>query len=224
MKVTEFKLLPSDIPEIVEAANFVIAIEADALISVSDIVPSRIIVPVTVPVSPVVIIVPVVAGRVIVLVPAVAAGCRVIVPEVDPGIATLLIPVKSKFAEALFKATDVVPILRDEFPSTPLGTVPVRLSAVNDVNEEPDPENEVAVNNPVDGLNVNLVDETFSVVNEPEVNEVNVRYLVAFVVVSSDTVILPEPALLQEVPVPVEVNTCPLVPEAPDESYNTPVD
>jgi hypothetical protein len=74
------------------------------------IVPSAIIVLVTVPVSPVVITVPLVAGRVIVVVPAVAAGCSVTVPDVEPGRATLEIPVRARFAEERFSATWVVPI------------------------------------------------------------------------------------------------------------------
>ena len=41
------------------------------------------------------------------------------------------------------------------------------------------------VRSPVDGLNVNFVDETFSVDIEPLVALVNVTYLVEFVVVSS---------------------------------------
>jgi hypothetical protein len=48
------------------------------------IVPSAIIVDVTVPVSPVVITVPVVAGRVIVVVPAAAEARRFVEPEVEP--------------------------------------------------------------------------------------------------------------------------------------------
>ena len=52
----------------------------------------------------------------------------------------------------------------------------------------------VDVNAPVDGLNVNLVLETFSDVIVPVVALVNVKYLVAFVVVSSEMVKPPEPA------------------------------
>jgi hypothetical protein len=66
---------------------------------------------VTVPVSPVVIAVPVVAGRVnTVLVPATAAGITWTLPEVAPGRVTLKMPVKFKLAEALLRATDVVPM------------------------------------------------------------------------------------------------------------------
>ena len=76
-------------------ASLLTAIEALALISAFTIVPSNIIVLVTVPVSPLVITVPVVAGNVIVFVPATAVGCKVIVPLVPPGNATLLIPVNA---------------------------------------------------------------------------------------------------------------------------------
>lgn len=66
---------PSVTPEIVEAANLDTAIAAEALMSALTIVPSAIIVLVTVPVSPEVITVPVVAGIVkTVPMPAVAAG------------------------------------------------------------------------------------------------------------------------------------------------------
>jgi hypothetical protein len=65
---------------------------------------------VTVPVSAVVITVPVTAGRVMVLEPATAIGCRTMVPEVAPGRVTLEIPVRARFAEARFRATEVVPI------------------------------------------------------------------------------------------------------------------
>jgi hypothetical protein len=42
---------------------------------------------------------------------------------------------------------------------------------------------------PVEGLKVNLVEDTFCAVTEPEVASVKVRYLVAFVEVSSVTAI-----------------------------------
>ena len=79
-----FRLLPSDTPEIVDAANLVIAIAAAELMSALTIVLSAIIVEVTVPVSPVVTTVPVVAGRVIVVVPAAAEAFKTVVPEVEP--------------------------------------------------------------------------------------------------------------------------------------------
>jgi hypothetical protein len=60
------------------------AIAALVEISALAIVPSRIIVDVTVPVSPVVTAVPVTAGRVIVVVPAVAFALRTVVPDVEP--------------------------------------------------------------------------------------------------------------------------------------------
>ena len=65
--VSAFKLLPSVTPEIVEAASLDTAIAAEALISAFRIVPSKIMVDVTVPVSPVVIIVPSIFGKLIVL-------------------------------------------------------------------------------------------------------------------------------------------------------------
>jgi hypothetical protein len=65
--VRVFKLLPNVIPEIVDAANLDTAIAADALMSPLTIVPSAIIVDVTVPESPVVTMVPVVSGNVNVL-------------------------------------------------------------------------------------------------------------------------------------------------------------
>ena len=138
--VRVFKLLPSVIPEIVDAANLDTAIAADALMSPLTIVPSAIIVDVTVPESPVVTTVPVVAGNVIVVVPAVAAGWSVTVPDVAPGIAILVIPVNARFAEALFSTIEVVPTNSVELPKTPEGIVPVKLPAGKLVNAAPDPE------------------------------------------------------------------------------------
>ena len=56
------------------------------------------------------------------------------------------------------------------------------------------PTNVVELNVPEEGLNVNLVEATFSDVIVPELALVNVRNLVAFVVVSSVTV-RPAPAV-----------------------------
>jgi hypothetical protein len=56
------------------------------------------------------------------------------------------------------------------------------------------PENPVDANIPVDGLNVNLVLETFSDVIVPVVALVNVKYRAAFVVVSSEIVKPPDAA------------------------------
>jgi hypothetical protein len=67
---------------------------------------------VTVPVSPEVINIPEVAGIVSVVAPATADGTNVTVPEVDPGKTIDKIPVKAWLADALFKATAVVPIKR----------------------------------------------------------------------------------------------------------------
>ena len=92
----------------------------------------------TVPLSPVVTTVPVVAGSVMVVVPAVAAGWTVTVPDVAPGKATLLIPVKAKFEEALFKATAVVPTYKEELPRTTDGIVPDKFPAVIFVKLAPD--------------------------------------------------------------------------------------
>lgn len=113
------------LPAVLMVASLVSAIAADALMSALTMVPSAIIVLVTVPLSPVVMTVPVVAGSVIVVVPAAAAGCSVKVPDVEPGIATLLIPVRPWLAEARFNATDVVPTNSEELPSTPVGMVPL---------------------------------------------------------------------------------------------------
>ena len=94
--VNVFRLLPNVTPEMVDAASLLTAIAADALISALTIVPSRIMVLVTVPVSPDVITVPVVAGIVsTVPVPAVAAGISCTVPDVAPGNVTLLMPVNA---------------------------------------------------------------------------------------------------------------------------------
>ena len=55
--------------------------------------------------------VPELAGRVITVpVPAAAVGIICAVPEVDPGRVMLVMPVKAKLADVLFKATAVVPI------------------------------------------------------------------------------------------------------------------
>jgi hypothetical protein len=64
---------------------------------------------VTVPVSPEVINIPEVAGIVSVVAPATADGTNVTVPEVDPGKQSIN-SVKAWLADALFKATAVVPI------------------------------------------------------------------------------------------------------------------
>jgi hypothetical protein len=71
-------------------------------------VPSAIIVLVTVPVSPVVTTVPVVAGRVIVVVPAAAAVTRVTVPDVEPAIS---IPVEPTSIDAASTSPLTVKIL-----------------------------------------------------------------------------------------------------------------
>jgi hypothetical protein len=90
--VSVSKLFPRVFPEIVDADSLVTAIAAEALISAFTIVPSAIMVLVTVPLSPVVTTVPVVlAGKVIVDVPAVAGACSVTVPEVEPINAYLLV-------------------------------------------------------------------------------------------------------------------------------------
>jgi hypothetical protein len=91
-RVSVFRLFPRVTPEIVDAASLLTAIAADAPISALRIVPSAIIVPVTVPVSPVVTTVPVVAGRVIVTPPAVPDAFIVAVPLVDPLMTTPLLP------------------------------------------------------------------------------------------------------------------------------------
>lgn len=102
------------------------------------IVPSAIIVDVTVPVSPVVIRVPVVAGIVIAVVPAIAAGVNVTVPEVLPGIAREVIPARPRLPEARFKAIDVVPTKSDELPRTAEGIVPDKFPAVRFVRLAPE--------------------------------------------------------------------------------------
>lgn len=90
------KVPPRVTPEMVDAASFDTAIAAEAFMSALTIVPSRIIVLVTVPVSPDVITVPVVAGIVsTVPIPAAAAGISCTDPEVAPGNVTLEIPVNA---------------------------------------------------------------------------------------------------------------------------------
>jgi len=110
--------------------------------------------------------VPEVAGSVRAVVPETAFGVIVAVPDVAPGSAIELIPVNARFALALFRATEVVPIYTVELPSTADGIVPERLPAVSEVSEAPEPENPVEVRSPVDGLYVNPVSvrgETFPV-------------------------------------------------------------
>ena len=101
-------------------------------------VPATAIVRVPFPKSEVKATVPVLAGRVIVLVPATAVGCTVIVPEVEPGIATLKIPVRAWFADALFRTIAVVPTWAVELPSTDEGIVPLKFPAVRLVKLAPD--------------------------------------------------------------------------------------
>jgi hypothetical protein len=75
--------------------------------------------------------VPEAAGRVTVVVPAAADACSVVVPEVEPGNATLVIPVRARFAVVRFSATEVVPIKTFELPKIVDERVPpVRLEAV----------------------------------------------------------------------------------------------
>jgi hypothetical protein len=76
--------------------------------------------------------------------------------------AIVSIPVNDIAAEALFNAIDVVPTNRVLLPNTPVGIVPDKLPAVNEVNDAPEPLKPVAVNTPVDGLNVNFVVEIFA--------------------------------------------------------------
>jgi hypothetical protein len=73
------------------------------------------------------------------------------------------------------------------------------------------PTKVVVVNVPDEGLNVSFVEATFSDVIVPEVALVNVRYLFAFVVVSSVTV-RPAPAVDHEVVVPLVVRYLPELP------------
>jgi hypothetical protein len=51
------------------------------------------------------------------------------------------IPVKAWLADALFKATAVVPIKNVLLPKTAAEIVPVKLAAVRDVSAAPFPEN-----------------------------------------------------------------------------------
>ena len=70
-----------------------------------------------------------------------------------------VIPVNTKEADALFRATAVVPIYTVEFPNTADGIVPEIFPAVRPVRDAPLPENPVAVNIPVEGIKDNFVVE-----------------------------------------------------------------
>ena len=96
-EVATFEALPTRILPPVSAASFEKSIAALPAMSPLAIVPSAIIVLVTVPLSPVVTTVPVVAGKVIVVVPASAGVTRVTVPEVEPAIS---IPVEPTSIDA----------------------------------------------------------------------------------------------------------------------------
>jgi hypothetical protein len=94
-------------------------------------------------------------GIVSVVAPATADGTNVTVPEVDPGKTIDKIPVKAWLADALFKATAVVPIKNVLLPKTAAEIVPVKLAAVRDVSAAPFPENPVADKIPVEGTKIN---------------------------------------------------------------------
>lgn len=81
--------------------------------------------------------------------------------------------------------------------------VPVRL--------EPSPLKPVAVITPVDGLNLSLVDDTFSPLTVPVVAVTNVMYRVAFVVVSS-VMLIADVGVCQDGTPLDSVKTCPFVP------------
>ena len=124
------------------------------------IVPSKIIVDVTVPVSPVVTAVPVTAGNVIVVVPAAAVATTVVFPDVEPAnltpvppnvgnVANTLAPVPVTAAYAVYSASQSAAVV-----------APVLIQVKSIVK----PGVIVAIKLPPDELTVKFPVETFSIV------------------------------------------------------------
>ena len=81
------------------------------------------------------------------------------------------------------------------------------------VNPVPAPANLVAVKTPVDGTYCSFVELTYSVVIVPDVTDANNGYLADTVDVSSETVIAAAGLDHVGADVPLEVKTCPVVPD-----------
>jgi hypothetical protein len=140
--VKVLRLLPNVTPEIVDAASLETAIAAEALMSAFTIVPSAIIVLVTVPVSPLVITVPVVSGKVSVLLAPSVVGVKVTlkleVPPARPISSTpsCVAAARVRMPDALVDVIEVkAPVVGVVAPTVPLMlmlAVPVRLVTVPD--------------------------------------------------------------------------------------------
>jgi energy-converting hydrogenase Eha subunit C len=76
----------------------------------------------------------------------------------------LVMPVRAIAAVVLFNAIAVVPMYNVLLPRTADGIVPVKLPAVRDVRDAPDPEKPVADKTPVLGTNEILLVEIFAAV------------------------------------------------------------